>query len=548
MTAPAGDAEPEDFAPRLPPRPTVASLAAPSPFGPPSMQRVGLPPPASTVTQLAYALRPLAAPVVHAPVQRRRVRYRRPSFLARLGIRLVLSAVITLGWWAARSFEHRSSSTPPISFPKQWDARVLPIVTFVERERGLVFKHPVQVDFLSEADYVAQFTRPTAAPSDAAKKSAADYSALLDAEGLAMHYNALAGSATVQSVSTLGFYSFSQRRIIVRGSALSAPVRVVLAHELTHVLQDQNFTITTGGPDDLRLRSVGEADAMRVDQAYEKTLPKADQGVVDRTNSITPGAQKSLDSVPAAVVQQQEAPYVLGPLLVSSVYAAHGTAGIDELLRAPPTEWELINPWSAARPLAERTMPVAAPSGAVVFDKPQSLSMLTMLLMLDSWLPWTQARGALDDWAGGGFVSYHKGGASGPMCFTATATFDGSPQPFAAAVARWATAAKSDARPAVHGGDVTFEACARASSAKAPPKQVVDTLNAIRIESSTISGSKMTFTTNGVRSLRCIARFLIDDRTVAPLLVKHSWSASEKATYLFVRNAHLQRCGLQVGG
>ena len=35
------------------------------------------------------------------------------------------------------------------SYPGEWDSRILPIVHFDEQERGMVFKHPVQVLFMS---------------------------------------------------------------------------------------------------------------------------------------------------------------------------------------------------------------------------------------------------------------------------------------------------------------------------------------------------------------------------------------------------------------
>ena len=37
--------------------------------------------------------------------------------------------------------------------PSEWDARVLDLVHFVERERGALFDHPVPVDFLTPEEY-----------------------------------------------------------------------------------------------------------------------------------------------------------------------------------------------------------------------------------------------------------------------------------------------------------------------------------------------------------------------------------------------------------
>ncbi len=45
------------------------------------------------------------------------------------------------------------------SYPKQWDSRILPIVRFDEKERGLTFKHPVQVLFMTPAAFDKTVTR-----------------------------------------------------------------------------------------------------------------------------------------------------------------------------------------------------------------------------------------------------------------------------------------------------------------------------------------------------------------------------------------------------
>ena len=41
----------------------------------------------------------------------------------------------------------------------------------------------------------------------------------------------------------LAFYDFNKKEIVVRGTTLDVSHRATLAHELTHVLQDQHFDI-----------------------------------------------------------------------------------------------------------------------------------------------------------------------------------------------------------------------------------------------------------------------------------------------------------------
>ena len=93
---------------------------------------------------------------------------------------------------------------------------------------------------------------------------------------------------TSQSSGTLAYYDENERDIVVRGTTLDVAHRVTLAHELTHVLQDQHFNLTklhlqasrsdTGDPS--AFKALVEGDAVRIQQAYLKQLPKADQKAV----------------------------------------------------------------------------------------------------------------------------------------------------------------------------------------------------------------------------------------------------------------------------
>ena len=53
---------------------------------------------------------------------------------------------------------HLQRSSGGNDYPKHWDARVQAAVSFVEQDRGLRFKHPVKVEFLSPSAFTAQVT------------------------------------------------------------------------------------------------------------------------------------------------------------------------------------------------------------------------------------------------------------------------------------------------------------------------------------------------------------------------------------------------------
>ena len=124
-----------------------------------------------------------------------------------------------------------------------WDPRIADLAEQVEELRGLDFKHAVPVQVLSNK----VFDKRYASDSKLSPKERKEWErseASLHAVGLlesGLDPDAL-GDAFGENV--LGFYDPRTERIVVRGNNLSNPAtRAVLAHELTHVLQDQYFDL-----------------------------------------------------------------------------------------------------------------------------------------------------------------------------------------------------------------------------------------------------------------------------------------------------------------
>jgi len=428
------------------------------------------------------------------------------------------------------------------SHPAEWDARVAPIAEFVRAERGLQWVHPVFVDFLAEADFVALFDQPTTPMSDEDEAAARASSLLYDAFGLTVDYDPTQGESTVSAVTTLGFYSLTSDRVFVRGDQLTPAVRVVLVHELTHALQAQHFDLATGGEDDLELRSVVEADALRVEGVYIDALSADEQTAANQTNSLAPDAEQGLSDVPWAVVEQRYAPYVLGPMLVGDVFAAEGNEGVNQLILTPPTEEILLNPWLYEDPGQQPVaVAVEVPLGTAVIDEPQPFSQLDALVMLDAWLPWTQAREALKGWAGSGYSSYRR---ESTVCFTATVTFDDSAGRFAAAITAWAKASGSSATPITVVNDVTFEACNRGPGAVEPAIPVISPLQALQVEHDAISQAGPDASLAEIRKYQCFAGTMIDDPLLAPLLFDNTLTTDELALFTWQSTIAANECGV----
>lgn len=119
-----------------------------------------------------------------------------------------------------------------------------PYAKVAEKKRGLPFKHPVSVRFLT----TAEFEKPVTA--DKKKLNADDRTELRHFAGLMRAFGLTIGN--VDPFATFDTFSVSEpwpttpsrtRPITIRGSKLTAASRATLVHELTHALQDQYFDI-----------------------------------------------------------------------------------------------------------------------------------------------------------------------------------------------------------------------------------------------------------------------------------------------------------------
>jgi hypothetical protein len=241
--------------------------------------------------------------------------------------------------------------------PDRWDPRVAEIARWVERARGLQFDHPVPVELLSAADYTKATTAPPLEDDDDdTVRELADQVALLRALGV------VSGSVDLRAAidqandsGTLAYYDPTDETIRIRGTEITVGLRVTLAHELTHVLQDQHFDVgeLLGDADDsgeaLARRALAEGDADRIQQQYVDTeLSAAERdeyatelrGEVDQSTANTAG-------VPDFVAGLFTAPYALGPPFVALLHDRGGNGGVDDGFRSPPsTEEHVFDPAS----------------------------------------------------------------------------------------------------------------------------------------------------------------------------------------------------------
>lgn len=421
----------------------------------------------------------------------------------------------------------------------RWDPRVTDLVAFVERERDLTFEHPVPIEFQTEAEFLQRLAPgPTAGPSD---EQLADEASMYRALGLADDYDPAADQSTLDEVLLLGYFDSYADRVYVRGSELTPDVRTVLVHELTHVLQSQHFDVELGGPDDLVHRSLLEGDAMRIEQRYIETLPTSVRSEVEQAQTLDDGEVAELSGVPWTVAESSYAPYVLGPSFLASIEAAGGNSGVDAALRDPPTPEQLLDPLQYLDPPLGSAAVDLPPVEAKVPDDGETIwasspyGLFDALVLLDAWVPWHDARRALDGWEDAAMSVYR---ADGAVCTAITIRVDSrdAAERLAATVIDWGTASGSRVDPSISQkyvgwpSDVTFRPCSD-EGRPTPPTPVFTTSYAVDFETWYVREELAAVDGDRESVARCIARRLVDDPTFLELTAVAVWTSEEDDLY-----------------
>ncbi|MBV9413099.1 MAG: hypothetical protein JO148_16015 [Acidimicrobiia bacterium] len=397
-----------------------------------------------------------------------------PTFGPREVIATVLIAVMFVGGILTaivRTTEHTSSlakqaaKVPAASgsaSATSWDPRVLDIVQFVERRRGLQFKHPVPMEFLDDAAFDKHVT--SGGSTSASDEAELDNElANLRAVGLVEGSpNLQAAEDKLASNSILGLYSPEDKKLYVRGTNLTPDVRVVLAHELTHGLQDQYFGLDRLGGDsgeDTAFRALAEADAVRVEDSYADSLSSADAKAYEAARAKEE-QQADVPDVPEAISDDLAFPYVFGPAFVAFLEDRGGNDAIDAAFKNPPqSEAQIIDPQSYVNGV--KVTKVAAPAlkaGQKRIEKAHDVGQVSMLEVLGSRLPYDQAWGAVKNWTGDQGMTYRE---NGNVCFASdTALKDpASADAFEAASRAWAATMPSASVTRMSPTLVEFRSC-----------------------------------------------------------------------------------------
>ena len=309
------------------------------------------------------------------------------------------------------------SDTTTTTEPSSLDAVVLDIEQFVERERGLKFKHPVDVNLAGEGDFqnrlLADFGKQRAAIVEGQQ--------VLTALGLVPPgFDVVNEERSLLSVGVVGFYDPESKELVVRGTEITPFVREVLAHELTHALDDQWFDLNRpqldNADDESKFGFTGlaEGNARRIEDAYVASLSRSEQTEAAVAQESLLLQHPEIFDLPPILLALVQAPYDLGPPFVEALLGAGGQSRLDSAFVTPPvTSEQIIDPkryLSGEGPVA-----VPAPTADGASANVGVLGAFLLREMLFDSLPSdAEVQRAIAGWGGDSYVTWTDG--SGQSC------------------------------------------------------------------------------------------------------------------------------------
>ncbi len=261
------------------------------------------------------------------------------------------AAPVTAAPTAAPSASPSAAASAVPSASADADAIYDAIEGQVEEIRGLTATQKVARDTIDEAtlrDMLAkQFAKDNPPEYEAANERL--YKALglipqdADLQALSLE---LLGSGVA------GFYDDDTKKMYVvsRSGGIGGQEKITYAHEFTHALQDQHFTVFKDQKD-VRDRSdwfmarqavfEGDATVLMAVWAFQHLSPAE----LQQATAADPSAQAVLDKMPQILQQTLLYPYSTGALFVQQMQMTGGWKGVDALYdRMPESTEQILHP------------------------------------------------------------------------------------------------------------------------------------------------------------------------------------------------------------
>jgi hypothetical protein len=175
-----------------------------------------------------------------------------------------------------------------------------------------------------------------------------------------------AANLSLLESQVIAFYDFHTRQMVMVSGALTREFpgqppevraklsRMILAHEFTHALQDQNFDfgaedekLKTNGDRSLALHAVAEGDATIAGYAFMLggINPTLLASLIGNLQSFAQAFTGAAAGVPRGVAQPLIFQYTDGVRFVAEAYKHGGWTAVDRLYRNPPqSTQQILNP------------------------------------------------------------------------------------------------------------------------------------------------------------------------------------------------------------
>lgn len=358
---------------------------------------------------------------------------------------------------------------PPTSEPDEpvseddFDAVVAELQAFVEEERGLPFLRDVTVELADDQE----FTDRLLEDFDEGLEDLETSGHVLQALGLVSPDDDVVEAVrSLLSDSVVGFYDTETDELVVRGTDTSPYVRMVMAHELTHALDDQHFELfrpeLEDAPDEagFGFTVLVEGSASTVEEAYRATFSAEEEAEASATE-LELQLGTDITAIPFVLIESLSAPYLLGPTFVAALLADGGQPTLDAAFDAPPTTSEAtMQPEVFLDGEGVVAVPPPAADGDEIDRHVLGAFGLAQLLgegaLVISGL---EPSDAVDGWGGDGYAAWIEGERA---CVRVNIVGD-TPQDtdeIASALEGWAASAPFDVEATVETGDVvTLTSC-----------------------------------------------------------------------------------------
>jgi len=289
--------------------------------------------------------------------------------------------------------------------------------------RGLEFERPPRVRTVSAAEWRRRTRRAARREgSEPERRQTAALEDFLRLSGLAEP--GFEAEQATRGIGELvgGLYRPRSNRLIRVEQPLAGPRldERVIAHEIEHALQDQNYPrVLRGlgegsGERELGVSALVEGDASIVERRYGRRYLGIE--TLDLDKSLLSPANLAL-GLPPALVASVRFPYTAGADFVAALRRRGGWELVDRAFRDPPTTSEqILHPgkWVAG----DEALDVSTGAESVLGDGWRRLGgvesgELDAVLILASGAPPDLAQRAGKGWEGGRFEAFRRAGAEG---------------------------------------------------------------------------------------------------------------------------------------